>query len=194
MERIAVDMGDYSAASLHSSRDRLHPWSRRRRRGEYRKGTVMRFDHTLQREPSIASTTFGSWIDHNQERLCDTLEDVVRVDPDPSTPHNEAKVYGETAIPEGTYKIDVVQWSKFGPDSMVLLNVPGFQGIFIHGGFDDEHTHGCILVGHGRVLGQSDGGDLTPGSSKQALAELKSHIVPLIRDGHEVWLTVKGAS
>lgn len=91
---------------------------------------------TLIREPSTEHTTFGSlYVDDTFE--CYTLEDVVRKD----------KVYGETAIPAGTYKV-IVTWSpRFKRQLPLLIGVPGFDGIRIHPGNTYKDTEGCILVG-----------------------------------------------
>ena len=72
-----------------------------------------------------------------------TLEDRVR-------PLGE-KVYGETAIPAGEYKL-IVNWSeRFGRMMPLLLDVPDFTGIRMHGGNRPKDTLGCILVAENRV-------------------------------------------
>lgn len=71
---------------------------------------------------------------------CHTLEDKVRPE--------GIKIYGETAIPEGTYKMILLPFrgdtNKMYPH---LQDVPMFEGICIHGGNKPEDTVGCILVG-----------------------------------------------
>ena len=67
------------------------------------------------------------------------------------------KIYGQTAISTGIYKIDMNTVSpKFKDRSWAkpydgklprLLNVPGYEGILIHVGNTVEYTSGCILVG-----------------------------------------------
>lgn len=98
--------------------------------------------------------------------FCDTLEDVDRgLSSDmPLSKINEKKVYGETAIPTGTYKIvmNVVSpkfkdrtWAKPWDGKLPRLeNVPGYEGVLIHVGNKAEDTLGCILVGQNKVKGQ----------------------------------------
>jgi len=73
---------------------------------------------------------------------CDTLEDEDRF-----LEAGGIKVPGQTAIPRGTYRVDVTWSPKFGKLLPEVLEVPGFKGIRIHGGVDEEDTEGCILVG-----------------------------------------------
>lgn len=69
-----------------------------------------------------------------------SLEDRVR-------PHG-IKVYGETAIPAGTYKTEW-RWSKkFGRDTCYLSHVANFDGVTLHGGNKADDSLGCIIVGH----------------------------------------------
>lgn len=75
----------------------------------------------------------------DDEYICDTLEDRVR-------PTGE-KVYGETAIPAGTYTVVLSYSPRFKKILPEIKNVPNFTGIRIHTGNDAGDTEGCILVG-----------------------------------------------
>lgn len=99
--------------------------------------------------------------------FCNTLEDVDRGLDESTTAIEiaEKKVYGETAIPTGTYKVVLDVYSpKFGKKEYYknfcggylprLLNVKGFNGILIHRGVDQSDSAGCILVGWNRVKGK----------------------------------------
>ena len=82
----------------------------------------------------------------NGQYFCDTIEDVVR--------EGQKKIYGKTAIPEGTYKVIMNYSSKFKRVLPLLLSVPSFTGIRIHRGNTAEDTNGCILVGKNREVGK----------------------------------------
>jgi hypothetical protein len=91
---------------------------------------------TLKREPSTTKSTPGKlYVDGVFE--CYTLEDVVR----------PSKIYGETAIPAGTYKVIISMSNRFKRLLPLLLNVPNYEGIRIHPGNTDKDTEGCILPG-----------------------------------------------
>lgn len=93
---------------------------------------------TLNRIFLGSSATIGElWV--NDTHLCDTLEDRVR-------PEGE-KVYGKTAIPEGTYEVKLTHSPRFKKILPEILNVPNFSGIRIHTGNSSKDTEGCILVG-----------------------------------------------
>lgn len=64
------------------------------------------------------------------------------------------KVYGETAIPTGIYKVEVTMSPKFGRLLPRLQNVPGFDGILMHRGNTAADTLGCILVGENKEVGK----------------------------------------
>lgn len=96
----------------------------------------------------------------------DTLEDTDRNLTNTMSKDEIAKmkVYGKTAIPTGTYVVDMNTVSpKFGKRSWAqpyegkvprLQDVPGYEGVLIHPGNTADDTSGCILVGRNKVKGQ----------------------------------------
>lgn len=92
------------------------------------------------------STTGKLYVDGKFE--CYSLEDVVR----------EQKVFGETAIPYGTYSVILDLSYKFKKILPHILDVPNFDGVRIHPGNTVNNTRGCVLVGMTRKedwIGQS---------------------------------------
>jgi hypothetical protein len=83
---------------------------------------------------------------------CFALEDTVRVP--------FVKVAGETAIPEGTYKVILDMSQRFGKIMPHILDVPQFEGIRIHAGNTAKDTEGCILLGTSCERMDSDDGDV----------------------------------
>lgn len=87
-------------------------------------------------------------------RFCDTLEDMNRdLNRNGRFDNGEKKVYGETCIPFGVYKVVVTMSPKFKRELPRLLNVPSFDGVLIHRGNSAADTAGCILVGENKVKG-----------------------------------------
>ncbi len=88
--------------------------------------------------------------------FCDTLEDKDRglKDSMPVSEIQKLKVYGETAIPIGTYTITITYSSKFRKMLPLIHNVKGFSGIRIHSGNTEKDTLGCIIVGQNKVKGK----------------------------------------
>ena len=137
---------------------------------------------TLKREPTlIGKVTFGDlYVDGMWQ--CHTMEDAIREVP--GRPVEEWKVPKETAIPFGRYRLELVDSPKFGPDTLSLVNVPGFKFIRMHAGNTPEDTDGCILTGQGR-----HGAVIT--DSVKALNALKKLVIPELRAGREVYISVQ---
>lgn len=104
----------------------------------------------------------GQWV-----YLCDTIEDKDRGLDQSMSEANIAKlkVKHQTAIPMGTYEIDMntvsgtfskkPQYKEFcGGKVPRLKNVKGFSGILIHSGTDQDSSSGCIIVGQNKVVGK----------------------------------------
>ena len=97
--------------------------------------------------------------------FCDTLEDTVRdLNKNGKFDGNEKKIYGQTAIPYGTYEVttNVVSsrfknriWAKpYNGKIPRLLNVQSFDGVLLHPGSSQLDTSGCILVGKNTIVGK----------------------------------------
>lgn len=101
--------------------------------------------------------------------FCDTLEDKDRgLTQDMSISEiDKIKVYGETAIPIGTYDMTMsikspkfsnfkrYKWAKICDGYIPrLLNVPGFDGILIHVANKATDILGCIAIGENKAKGQ----------------------------------------
>ena len=94
--------------------------------------------------------TEGVLINENANvELCHTLEDRVRdINADGNLDgEDEGKVYGETAIPYGTYPIEVTWSPKFKRDMVAIHYVKHFAGIRMHWGRSAAEFLGCPLVG-----------------------------------------------
>lgn len=124
-----------------------------------------------------SSATIGELL-VNDKHLCDTLEDRVR-------PEGE-KVYGKTAIPEGTYEVKLTHSPRFKKILPEILNVPNFSGIRIHTGNSSKDTEGCILVG----TWDGEKEDWV-GNSRIAFDELMSLLEEATNNKEKVTITVK---
>lgn len=112
---------------------------------------------TVNRQPSATCHTAGEllWDGAHQ---CYTCEDVIREVP--GEPVETWKIDGETAIPAGRYQLAMTWSDHFDEDMPEVLNVPGFTGVRIHTGNDEDDTEGCLLVGTAQTpAGVSGSGD-----------------------------------
>ena len=91
----------------------------------------------------------------NGEYFCDTLEDKVRdLNKNGVCDNGEKKIYGQTAIPYGTYNVKWTYSNKFKKYMPLIENVPSFAGIRIHAGNSSADTQGCVLVGENKAVGK----------------------------------------
>jgi len=119
--------------------------------------------------------------------LCYTLEDEQR----------DVKVWGETRIPAGIYKLGLRTeggfhnryLSRYGADfhkGMIwVLDVPGFEWILWHSGNTDENTAGCLLLGNSQEsnLVKKDG---FIGASRDAYKLVYPRVLAAIESGLDV--------
>lgn len=107
----------------------------------------LKLDMKLVREQFKDTQTVGK-LYLNGVYFCDTLEDKNRdLNKNGIFDGTEKKVYSETCIPFGQYKVIINQSPRFKRLMPRLLNVPHFDGILIHNGVTEKNSAGCILVG-----------------------------------------------
>lgn len=87
---------------------------------------------------------------------CDTIEDKDRglKQGMPETQLRKMKVFGETAIPVGTYTVKWTFSNKFGKFLPEIINVPAFSGIRIHSGNTAKDSLGCLILGENKAKGK----------------------------------------
>lgn len=104
------------------------------------------------------------------------------------------KIYGETAIPKGTYKVILSRSPKFANkgwsipyDGLVpeIVGVKGFSGVRIHPANYATELQGCIAPGFNKVKGGVVNSVLT-------YTELmKKYLFPAWQKGDEIQLTIE---
>ena len=129
-------------------------------------------------------------------RFCDTVEDKDRglKQTDPLAVIKARKVYGETAIPTGRYRVrlDVVSpkyagvkfYKEFCGGRMPRLeNVPGWEGVLLHPGNSALDSLGCILPGRNTLVGKVT-------QSRDTWCALYRKMEAAHRRGEEIWITI----
>jgi len=137
----------------------------------------------VQRAKTVGETTLGN-LSVDGVSFCDTLEDVVREVP--GTPVGDWKVAGKTAIPAGVYRLAAVNSPRFGPDTLTVMDVPGFTHIRIHAGNVAADTQGCLLVGYKTAPEFISWSQMT-------LQKLKGLVLPVLRKGQTVTIEYRNA-
>ena len=121
---------------------------------------------------------------------CYTLEDEIR----------DVKVYGETAIPYGTYPVEYRKEggfhnkysARYGADHYGMLeikDIPNFKWVLFHSGNTDENSAGCVLVGDTQQdLDISKDGFI--GSSRNAYKKFYDKVAKPMTKGEKVTLEI----
>ena len=149
----------------------------------------------LQRKYKLSTYSIGKFF-VDGVYFSDTLEDKDRnLYQDMSLELIEqTKVYDETAIPFGRYKITLVKSPKYSKKQKFveltnglmpyINNVPGWTGCLIHSGNTNKDTLGCILVGENKEKGKVI-------NSFSTFKRLWKILVEANERGEEIWLTVQ---
>lgn len=108
----------------------------------------------------------------NNEFFCYTLEDKVRP--------KGVKVYGETAIPSGKYKVIVSYSPKFKKLLPEILNVPMFSGIRMHGGNSSINSSGCVILAKELIDENNVRGNMTEELIKKLQSKKEEHSIEIV--------------
>lgn len=145
---------------------------------------MMNLELTLQRDELDLDKCFGRLLADDGRKLCYTLEDAVRERP--GQPVESWKIKGHTAIPTGRYRITLENSPRFGPDTLTVNAVPGFVGVRMHAGNTADDTEGCPLLGMAiNPMG------IVGGTSRPAVALVKTVVMQALAEGRQVWMTVR---
>lgn len=133
----------------------------------------------------------------NGEYLMDTIEDRDRgLHQSMSLDQiKKIKIASQTAIPAGTYTITMnVKSPKFYKKAYYksfcngyvprLLDVPGYDGILIHRGVDQDSSAGCIIVGYNTIVGKVT-------YSKEAFEKLYKVLKTASDAGEKITITIE---
>lgn len=141
---------------------------------------------TLKRKYSGSAYTIGDLL-IDGVFFCNTIEDVVRRLPAvcPNTPKGrnctcKEKVYAETAIPTGTYKVTIEYSPRFKRQLPCIHDVPHFIGILIHSGNTAKDSAGCIIVGFNTVKGKVTNSRATSDKLNAILAKEKDITIQIM--------------
>lgn len=140
----------------------------------------------LQRDVLVTTYTLGT-LQVDGRRIGYTLEDPMReiVTDKGYQWLRRCKLAGKTAIPAGRYEVIVSYSARFRRLLPMLLGVPDFEAIRIHGGNDVDDTEGCPLLGLERDIAKGRVSNCAP-----AVDALTSMIRESAAAG-KVWIEVR---
>lgn len=134
----------------------------------------------LERKYKQKDYTIGNLYRQNTAKstpvfICNVIEDTVR---NPITTKINAfvKVFGETAIPYGTYEVVRSFSPRFKKVLPELLNVPHYTGVRIHAGNSAADSQGCLCPGWNRAKGKVL-------DSRKAMAEIDEWLEKALKTG-----------
>lgn len=132
----------------------------------------------------------------NGKKYSETCEDKDRglKDSMPLSEIKAKKIYGQTAIPTGTYELKMTysakfatrSWArKYGGNVVEITNVKGYQGVRIHPFNSASESLGCVAPGR----------NLEKGKVLQSTAYycrlVDDYLYPAFKRGEKVTLTIK---
>ncbi len=119
--------------------------------------------------------------------MCFGLEDEYRPD----------KVAGETRIDAGTYPVTLrteggmtrryaTKFPGLHQGMLWIRDIPNFEYVYFHVGNTDDHTEGCVLVGHGAMTRRDD---MSIQASMDAYRMFYAKVVDAAANDN-LWLTI----
>lgn len=133
----------------------------------------------------------------NGVKFSDVLEDCDRglTQDMPLEEIKSKKVYGKTAIPTGTYEVDMNtvspkfqarSWAKpYGGKLPRLIDVKGFEGVLLHVGNTASDSSGCLLVGKNSIKG------MITDSTKTFMSLMSKYLLPAKLRGEKITITIE---
>lgn len=136
------------------------------------------------------NSTLGEILGFDGKHICHTIEDG----------YKKVKVYGETCIPEGRYRLYLrndgrlhTKYKSLHPDihrGMIFLDkVPQFEGIAVHRGISPKDSLGCPCLGRRPQIVEGEF-VLGSGTSAEAYVSWYEHAIEPLLDKVPVYLRV----
>lgn len=153
---------------------------------------MLKLELQLSRFSSDTDSTLG--LLHNvtgePKFICYTLEDEFR----------NTKIWGETRIPSGRYKLKIrqyggfherykVRYNAFHKGMLEICDVPNFSDVLIHVGNSDDDTSGCVLLGDTQRQNITKAGFI--GDSSNAYQRAYKFIIQAMHNGADAYLNIK---
>ena len=147
---------------------------------------------TVLRFSDDGATTVGL-LYLNGHFYCYTLEDT----------YHAQKIADNTRIPAGTFSVDfnradtplTLKYRNHFPDwftyHLEIMNVPGFQGVYIHSGGDHNDTSGCLLVSNRLTI---DANNTFFTNSQTTFKQLYQYLKETLDKGTRVRLIIRDES
>ena len=150
---------------------------------------------TLERKWKKDTYTIGK-LYVNGELFSDTLEDKDRGLTSAMTLEeiNKKKIYGQTAIPTGTYEVKMTYSNrlhsrayakKYDGKLPELINVKGYEGVRIHPFNKAQETLGCLSVGKNNIKGA------VTNATAYFYMLVDNYILLAIKRGEKITITIK---
>ncbi len=132
----------------------------------------------LQREVFSSTFTLGR-LTVDGKHFAYTCEDTDR-----ELEAGGVKIPKQTAIPRGYYRLTATFSQRFLKLMPLIVGVPQFEGVRIHGGNTADDTEGCPLIGRVRTM-----------TGVVNCAERVATLMKMIEDaediGNEAWISVQ---